>query len=129
MLKLNGIFPPLPTSFDQQENLALDKMKENMAHLSQFKLSGFLVLGSNGELVNLDEKEIQEVYTASRKAIPSDKIMLAGTGAQSTRRTIRLSKAAADAGADAALVLHPFYYKGQMTQEALIYHYHEVASA
>lgn len=129
MLKLNGIFPPLPTSFDQQENLALDKMKENMVHLSQFKLSGFLVLGSNGELVNLDEKEIQEVYTASRKAIPSDKIMLAGTGAQSTRRTIRLSKAAADAGADAALVLHPFYYKGQMTQEALIYHYHEVADA
>ncbi len=129
MVKLNGIFPPLPTSFDKNENLALDKLKDNIVKLNQYKLAGFLVLGSNGELVNLTEKEIQDVYSASREAIPADKIMLAGTGAQSSRETINNTKAAANAGADAALVLNPFYYKGLMTQEALVAHYHEVADA
>jgi 4-hydroxy-2-oxoglutarate aldolase len=129
MLKLNGIFPPLPTSFDENENLALDKIQDNIIKLGQYKLAGFLILGSNGELVNLSEKEVGDVYSAARDAIPTDKIMLAGTGAQSTRETIKLTKAAANTGADAALVLHPFYYKGLMTQEALITHYHEVADA
>ena len=129
MLKLNGIFPPLPTPFDKNENLALDKLKDNIVKLSKYKLSGFLVLGSNGELVNLTKSEVHAVYSASREVISTDKIMLAGTGAQSTCETIKLTKAAASAGADAALVLNPFYYKGLMTKEALIAHYHEVADA
>lgn len=129
MLKLNGIYPPLPTSFDDQEELALDKMKENIAQLSQYDLAGFLVLGSNGELVNLTEKEKYAVYKAAREAIPSDKIMLAGTGGQSTRETINNTIAAAEAGADAVLVLNPSYYRGLMTQDALIAHYWAVADA
>lgn len=129
MLKLNGIYPPLPTSFDKHEDLALDKMKSNILKLSQYDLAGFLVLGSNGELVNLTEKEKHEVYTMAREAIPLDKIMLAGTGGQSTRETISLSKTAAKAGADAVLVLNPFYYRGLMTREALVAHYADVADA
>jgi 4-hydroxy-2-oxoglutarate aldolase len=129
MIKLHGIFPPLPTSFDENENLASDKMKDNIIHLSQFNLSGFLVLGSNGELVNLTEKEIQEVYTIAREVIPDNKIMLAGTGEQSTRATINNTKSAAEVGVDAALVLNPSYYKGQMTLDALIEHYWIVADA
>lgn len=129
MIKLNGIYPPLPTSFDDQEELALDKMKENIAQLSQYDLAGFLVLGSNGELVNLTEKEKYAVYKAAREAIPSDKIMLAGTGGQSTRETINNTIAAAEAGADAVLVLNPSYYRGLMTQDALIAHYWAVADA
>ena len=129
MLKLNGIFPPLPTSFDKHEDLALDKMRSNIIKLSQNDLAGFLVLGSNGELVNLTEKEKHEVYNMAREAIPLDKIMLAGTGGQSTRETISLSKTAAKAGADAVLVLNPFYYKGLMTREALVAHYADVADA
>ena len=129
MIDLRGIFPPLPTSFDKNENLALDKLKDNIVKLSQYNLAGFLVLGSNGELVNLAESEIHDVYIAAREVIHADKIMLAGTGANSTRETISNTKAAANAGADAALVLNPFYYKGLMTQQALITHYHAVADA
>jgi 4-hydroxy-2-oxoglutarate aldolase len=129
MLKLNGIFPPLPTAFDANENLAPSKMKLNIENLCKFDLSGFLILGSNGELVCLSEQEKVKVYETTREAIPSDKIMLAGTGGQSTRETIILTKAADKAGADAALVLNPFYYKGLMTKEALIYHYHAVADS
>lgn len=129
MIDLRGIFPPLPTSFDKNENLALDKLKDNIVKLSRYNLAGFLVLGSNGELVNLAESEIHNVYKAAREVIPSDKIMLAGTGANSTRETNSNTKAAANSGADAALVLNPFYYKGLMTQQALITHYHAVADA
>ena len=129
MIKLNGIFPPVPTSFDQNENLATGKLKTNISLLSQFNLTGFLILGSNGELVNLSDKEVLEIYSAARDAIPSDKLMLAGTGFQSTRETINKTMAAANAGADAALVLNPFYFKGLMTQEALIAHYWAVADA
>lgn len=128
-IDLKGIFPPLPTAFDDQENLALDKMQANIQVLSKYDLAGFLVLGSNGELVHLTEEEKIRVYQECRKVIPEDKLMIAGTGGQTTRETIRLSKAAVDAGADAVLVLNPFYYKGLMTTDVLVAHYHDVADA
>ncbi|MEE4198399.1 MAG: dihydrodipicolinate synthase family protein [Bacteroidales bacterium] len=129
MLKLNGIFPPLPTSFDSREELATQPMVENIKAISTFDVAGFLVLGSNGELVHLTDREKEKVYRDIRKAIPSDKIMLAGTGSPSTRQTIDLTLKAADAGANAALVLNPSYYKGLMTQEVLMRHYFAVADA
>ena len=128
-IDLKGIFPPLPTAFDDQENLALDKMQANIKALSKYDLAGFLVLGSNGELVHLTEEEKIRVYQECRKVIPEDKLMIAGTGGQTTRETIRLSKAAVDAGADAVLVLNPFYYKSLMTTDVLVAHYHDVADA
>ena len=129
MLKLNGIYPPLPTSFDQKEDLCTEKMKENIQKLSRFDLAGFLVLGSNGELVNLNDDEKEKVYQDTRQAISSEMLMLAGTGCQSTRKTIELTQIAAKAGADAALVLNPSYYKGLMTKDALKAHYFDVAEA
>jgi 4-hydroxy-2-oxoglutarate aldolase len=129
MIQLNGIFPPLPTSFDKDENLALDKMRSNIQKLSTYHLRGFLVLGSNGELVHLSDAEKIQVYAMGREAIGKDKLMIAGTGGQSTRQTIMLSQAAAKAGADAVLVLNPFYFKGLMKAEALKQHYFAVADA
>jgi len=129
MIQLNGIFPPLPTSFDKDENLALDKMQSNIEKLSAFDLRGFLVLGSNGELVHLSDDEKIQVYEMGREAIASDKLMIAGTGGQSTRETIMLTRAAAKAGTDAVLVLNPFYFKGLMKPEALKQHYFAVADA
>ncbi len=127
MIDLKGIYPPIPTSFDDSGELALDRMKQNLLHLCQFDLAGFLVLGSNGETVMLSHDEKIRVYEAARQVIPNRMLMLAGTGGQSTRETIELTKAAAGSGADAALILNPFYYKGLMTKEALVRHYHLVA--
>lgn len=129
MLNLSGIFPPLPTSFDKDENLLPAKIRYNIEMLSKFDLSGFLILGSNGEQVMLSEKEKIEAVTAAKEALPKGKLLLAGTGGQSTRETINLTKAAATAGADGALVLNPFYFKSGMTQEALVKHYFDVADA
>ena len=127
MLKLNGIFPPLPTSFDRHENVDYEMMLSNIRILNRYNLSGFLILGSNGELVNLSFEERVNIFQKCREAIPSGKIMLAGTGCQSTRETLNLSRAASAAGSDAVLVLNPSYYKGLMKSEALVKHYHEIA--
>jgi 4-hydroxy-2-oxoglutarate aldolase len=127
MTTLKGIIPPLPTSFHPDEELHPEMIRENILQLLQHDLAGILVLGSNGELVMLTEKEKEQVYATAREAIPRDKLMIAGTGGQSTRETIRLSGLAAMHGADAVLVLNPFYYKGQMSGDVLVEHYHEVA--
>ncbi|MEE4177783.1 MAG: dihydrodipicolinate synthase family protein [Bacteroides sp.] len=129
MIDLHGIFPPLTTPFDKSENLRPDKLRQNIQKLSRYDLSGFLVLGSNGELVMLEHKEKLEVIYAAREVIAPDKLMLAGTGCESTRDTIQLTREAGKAGADAVLVLNPSYYKGQMDLEALVSHYAAVAEA
>ncbi len=129
MLSIKGIFPPLPTSFDSKEDVAIDKIKSNIKHLLKFDLAGILVLGSNGELVMLSESEKEQVYSAARQEIPADRLMIAGTGAQSTRETISRTRLAASCGADAALVLNPSYYRGQMNTEVLVRHYHAVADS
>ncbi len=128
-ISLKGIFPPLPTSFNDLEELYQNKIRSNIDNLCQYPLTGFLVLGSNGELVMLSEKEKVMALEAAREAIPKNKLMLAGTGGQSTRETIWLTKEAASIGADAVMVLHPFYYKGLMTPKALLAFYHSVADA
>lgn len=131
MTKLNlaGIFPPLPTSFDSNENLMPEKIRLNISRLAKYDLSGFLILGSNGEQVMLSDKEKSEAVAAARGAIPAGKLLLAGTGGQSTRETVRITKDAAAAGADAVLVINPFYFKGSMNHEALVKHYFDVADA
>ncbi len=129
MIDLSGIFPPLTTTFDKEENLRTDKIRFNIQRLSRHDLSGFLILGSNGELVMLSHNEKVEAFHAAREAIEPGRLMLAGTGCESTRETIALTREAAKAEADAALVLNPFYYKGQLTHETLVKHFFAVAEA
>ncbi len=129
MLPLNGIIPPVPTPFDQHGDLYLRMIRENINFLNAFELAGYLMLGSNGELVMLSEKERMQVLEAARAVIPEEKIFMAGTGCQSTRQTIELTNKAAEAGADIALVLNPAYYKNAMSQAALVNHFKRVADA
>ncbi len=129
MLAINGIIPPVPTPFDQQGDLHLKMIRKNIDFLNAYGLSGYLMLGSNGELVMLSEKERIAVLEAAREAIPKEKLFMAGTGCQSTKQTIELTKKAAEAGADVALVLNPAYYKNAMNQAALVHHYKRVADA
>lgn len=129
MINLTGIFPPLPTSFSKNESLSEVQIKNNIEFLNRYNLSGYLILGSNGELVMLSHDEKVRALHAAREAIPPEKLMLAGTGCESTQQTIVLSIEAARAGADAVLVLNPSYYKGQMNHEVLVSHYHTVADA
>ncbi|MCB0397238.1 MAG: dihydrodipicolinate synthase family protein [Flavobacteriales bacterium] len=128
-INLSGAYPPMPTPFDVQGALVVEELKANIGIWNQFELNGLLVLGSNGEFVMMDEDEKVQAIDASKQAIASDKILLAGTGCNTTQDTIRLSKRAEKSGADALLVIHPHYYKGLMSDAALKAFYTDVADA
>jgi len=126
---LRGVFPPIPTPFDAERDVDHQALSENLERWNQYDLAGYVVLGSNGEAVYLTDEEKVRVWATARKTIPSDKLMIAGTGCESTRQTISLTRKAAELGADAALVLTPHYYSGKMTPDNLVHHYQAVAEA
>ena len=129
VVSLSGVFPPIPTPFDAEGSVAIQALVKNLERWNQYDLAGYVVLGSNGEGVYLAEQEKLRVWEAARQVIPSDKLMIAGTGCESTRQTIDLSRQAAQAGADAVLVVTPNYFDGKMTSEGLLHHYQTVAEA
>jgi 4-hydroxy-2-oxoglutarate aldolase len=128
-LSLHGVFTPIVTSFDADGAIAHDKIAANLDRWNRTALRGYIVLGSNGEWVFLDEGERLEVLQTARQAIPSDKLMIAGAAAESTAHTLRMTEAAARIGADAAIIVNPHYYKSQMTDAVLMSYYRTVADA
>jgi 4-hydroxy-2-oxoglutarate aldolase len=126
---LEGIFPPIPTPFDANGAIDVDALAENLRWWNGFDLAGLVVLGSNGESVLLDGCEKVRMIEAARSGLAERRLLIAGTGMQSTEATIRLTREAAAVGADFALVLPPFYYKGQMTDGVLETHYQAIADA
>ena len=128
-ISLEGVFPPIPTPFDVEGDVAYQTLVENLERWNQYDLAGYVVLGSNGEAVYLTQEEKLRILETARRAIPSDKLMIAGTGCESTRQTVALSRRAAQAGADAVLVVTPHYYSPKMTPDNLVQHYETVADA
>ena len=127
-MNLGGALPPIATPF-VNEKVAYDKLKENFEKWNKTGLSGYLVLGSNGEGAYLNEKERLKMVEVSRDCIPKNKLMLVGTGMESTRETIHFTNEAAKIGADYALVVTPCYYKGSMKPQILHDHFVAVAEA
>jgi 4-hydroxy-2-oxoglutarate aldolase len=126
-MKLEGIFPPVTTPFDDNGCIEHNHLSENIERWNETEISGYLILGSNGESVFLNEEEKLEIVNTARKAIPSSKEMLAGTGLESTKGTIEFTRKAADYGADVAVVITPHFFKDNMSHEAFLKHYLKVA--
>lgn len=127
-VNLQGIVPPLVTPFREDGRLDLRAFEANLEAYAEHDLAGYLVLGSNGEAQSLEEDEKLALVGVAR-AHAGSRLLLAGTGLESTRSTIALTRKAADRGVDAVLVLTPSYYKARMTAEALQRHFEAVAEA
>ena len=125
-LNFIGPIPPMITPFDQNGNIDLIGHIGNVKHWVQAGLGGLLVLGSNSETVFLEEDEKLSLIENTVDHA-GDLPVLAGTGLESIRGTIRLTNLAAKAGAKAALVLTPSFYKGRMNTNALVHYFKEVA--
>lgn len=125
-IDLAGIFPPVVTPFKKEE-VAYDYLVENINKWNNSGLKGFVVLGSNGENVFLSEAEKIEVVKTVIKSRAKDKIIIVGSGCESARETIYLTNRLAASGAQAALIVTPFYYGSKMNDEALIKYYTVVA--
>lgn len=125
---IKGIFAPIPTPF-VDDHIAWDKLKDNLSKWSKTPLAGLVVLGSNGEFALLSYEEKVELVRFVREHLPQDKLVIAGTGCETTAETIRLTKDCAAAGANAALVINPSFYKGSYTDPVLKAHFTAVADA
>ncbi len=131
-IRLHGIFPALITPFRggrRDEDVDSGALAGNVGLLNGTGLSGYVVLGSNGECVSLSWDEALGLVKTVRDAAAPGKLVVAGAGQESTPLTIDFVNAAADRGADAALVRPPSYFKARLTREALKKHYLDVAEA
>lgn len=124
-----GVFAPVATPFGQDGELALDQFRSNMEWYATSALDGVVIMGSNGEYATLSHDEKLALIEAGVAAIDGRKPVIAGTGTESTRGTIELTKAAAERGADFALVVTPYYYKPRYDRTAYVRHFHAVADA
>jgi 4-hydroxy-2-oxoglutarate aldolase len=124
----NAIIPPVPTPFVEEE-ISLEELRRNTNKLMSTRAAGVLVLGSNGESVFLTDEERCSVIETARAAMPADRVLVSGTGLESTKGTIALTRRAGELGSDYALVGPPHYFKSEMTPAALFDHYTAVAEA
>ncbi|MBN1285939.1 MAG: dihydrodipicolinate synthase family protein, partial [Anaerolineae bacterium] len=122
-IRLRGVFPPVPTPFNIDGELAIGALRDNLSRWNRYSLAGYVVAGSSGEAALLEEDEKIRLWRAAREIIPQGRLLIAGVGAESTRATLLLTRLAAEAGADIALVGTPSYYHELMTPDALDSHY------
>lgn len=128
-MKLTGVYAPVPTPFDQSDQVDIARIRAAFARWLDTPLSGFVVLGTNGEAGLLSDEESDLVIETARHVVPRDRTLIAGTGRESTAATINACRRAADLGVDAVLVRTPSFFKARMTDDALIRHYVAVADA
>ena len=124
---LSGILLPITTPFTSSEEIDTKGLKKNIRTWNDTGIVGYVVLGSTGERVNLDERECQHVIATARNEVSADLAFIVGAGQESRRGTVREIQHAAAAGADAVLVITPHFYRPAITQQALISHYRAVA--
>lgn len=125
--QLQGIFAPVTTPFDRRGDVDEGAFRENLGRYTGIGLGGVVVAGSTGEAPYLAEPERLRLVELARQATKPPELVIAGTGLESTRETLRLSREAIKRGADALLLVTPNYYKSRMDSAALIAHYRAVA--
>jgi len=128
-IDLFGLLLPITTPFTVDGDIDSAGLVSNIQKWNAMGIKGFVVLGSTGERVNLDEREYLQVIETARAAVPTSMTFIVGAGQQSTRGTTSEIERAAKAGAEAVLVITPHYYRSAVTQEALVTHYQTVADA
>jgi len=127
--ELTGVLPPITTPFDERGDLDLDALARNVERYESAGLAGYVAFGSNGEAVHLTATERRLVLDTLRRTAAPERKVVAGVNELSTRAAIAATREAADAGADAALVITPYFYKSAMSQDLLRGFFLEVAAA
>jgi 4-hydroxy-2-oxoglutarate aldolase len=125
--KLSGIFAPVVTPFYEDE-LCLDDLRYNLRKLRETNLAGYFALGSNGEYKSLTEQEqlrTLEVFAEER----NDKVVMVGTGCESTKETVERSRIVAQMGFDYVSVLTPHYFIKRMDGDTLRRYYERIADS
>lgn len=117
--KLRGIFAPIATPFNEDEDLDIAALQHNLALYRKTDIQGYLVLGSNGENKSLTEDEGLSVLKIAIDGKGEGKTVIAGVMYEAQRHAEQSITCIADLGADFALIQCPSYFKKLMTDDTL----------
>ena len=124
--KFQGIVPPVITVFDKEGEIDREKTKKFIQHLINEGVHGIFIAGSTGEAPLMNPDQRKEIINIGVEAAAGKVPLFAGTGHNSTRIAVELSKYAENAGADAVVAFLPPHPK---TQEGFYEHYKAIGEA
>jgi 4-hydroxy-tetrahydrodipicolinate synthase len=127
MVRLEGVITAIATPFDENGGVDTSAARRLAAHLLEHGSHGLVIGGTTGECPTLTDGETIDLFQAIRAEVGDDVLLICGTGTNDTRHSRELTKMAADAGADASLVVAPYYNKPN--REGLRAHFEAVAAA
>lgn len=111
MKEISGVLTAMATPFDESGAVDHDAARRLAAHLLEHGSHGLVIAGSTGECPTLTDEEEIELLRTVRAEVGDETLIICGTGTNDTRHSCELTKMAADAGADASLVVVPYYNK------------------
>src|ERR687883_1531337 len=124
-MKIHGIIPPVATPMRDNEDLDLPRLRWFLDHLIASGVHGVFVLGTNSEFYALDEREKQDVIATAVAHVNRRVPVFAGTGAETTREAVRLTRLAEREGADGVSVITPYFVKP--SQGEIFDHFRRIA--
>ncbi|MFO7832525.1 MAG: 4-hydroxy-tetrahydrodipicolinate synthase [Halohasta sp.] len=125
-IDFSGVFPAMVTPFTEDNEIDTETLRADAQRLETAGVDGLVPVGSTGESATLSHAEHVEVIEAVVDAV-EDVPVIAGTGSNNTAEALDLSQQAADAGADALLLISPYYNKPE--PEGMYDHYQQIADA
>jgi 4-hydroxy-tetrahydrodipicolinate synthase len=111
MKELRGVLTAMATPFAESGGVDLDGARRLAAHILEDGSHGLVIAGTTGECPTLTDGEEVELLQAVRAEVGDDALLICGTGTNDTQHSRELTQMAADAGADASLVVVPYYNK------------------
>lgn len=124
--QIYGIYVPVVTPFHAAGELDLESYQRYVSNIIKNNIHGLVVNGTTGESPTVNIQELQSLVDTSRELLKSSSIpLVVGTGTNDTYSTVARTELAANAGADAALVVVPYY--SRPSQEGIIAHFRKAA--
>jgi 4-hydroxy-tetrahydrodipicolinate synthase len=124
---LGSVLTAIVTPFDERGKIDFDVFQRLAQHLVDQGSDGLVVVGTTGEAPTLSDSERNDLIKAALEAVGDRATVVAATGTYSTRHSVCLTKDAHELGADAFLVVTPYYNKPP--QRGIVAHFEEVAKA
>lgn len=111
MKEIKGVITAMATPFDESGAVDYDAARRLAAHLLEHGSHGLVLAATSGELPTLTDEEEIVLLRAVRDEVGDDALLVCGAGTNDTRHSCELTKMVAEAGADASLVVVPYYNK------------------
>ena len=118
---IKGVWTALITPFKEDESIDWEAFDNLINKQIEGKVTGIVISGTTGESPTLEDNEINELVKRAKKIVNGKCLIMAGTGTNSTKKSINKTKNAVEAGADVILLVNPYYNKP--TQEGLYLHF------